>query len=73
MMDGSTFCGGGLLMMIAWGILIILAIVALVKWISRSRKQDTDSDSAMDILRQRYASGDITKEEFEQRKQNLDK
>ena len=72
MMDGSTFCGGGIFMMIAWLILIILAIVALVKWISGSRKQDSDRESAMDILRQRYASGEITKEEFEERKQNLD-
>ena len=58
-------------MMIAWLILIILAIVALVKWIWGSRKQSSDRDSAMDILRDRYASGEISKEEFEQRKQNL--
>jgi putative membrane protein len=58
-------------MMIVWLIVIILIIVALVKWISGPQKQKPNGDSAMDILRQRYARGDITKEEFEERKQNL--
>jgi len=72
MMDGSTFCGGGILMMIAWLILIVLGIVALVKWISGTKDEDSKPDSALEILRRRYASGEITKEEFEERKQNLD-
>ncbi len=70
-MNWSTFCGGGMLMMIIWLILIILLIVALVKWISGFQKQKPNGDSAMGILRQRYARGDITNEEFEERKQNL--
>ena len=71
MMDWSTFGGGGMLMMIAWLILIILGIVALVKWISGTKNENPKPDSAMDILRQRYAGGEITKKEFEERKQNL--
>lgn len=70
-MDWSTFGGGGMLMMIAWLILIILGIVALVKWISGTKNEGSKPDSAMDILRQRYAGGEITKKEFEERKQNL--
>ncbi len=60
-------------MMIAWLILIVLGIVALVKWISGTKDEDSKPDSATEILRQRYASGEITKEEFEERKQNLNK
>ncbi|MBO6585597.1 MAG: SHOCT domain-containing protein [Gracilimonas sp.] len=71
MMDWSTFCGGGMLMMIAWLTLIVLGIVALVKWISGTKGEDSKPDSALEILRKRYASGEITKEEFEERKQNL--
>jgi putative membrane protein len=70
MMNWTAFCGGGIMMFI-WIIVIILVIVALVKWISGSQKQKPNGDSAMDILRQRYAHRDITKEEFQERKQNL--
>lgn len=72
-MNWSTFCGGGMIMMIAWLILIILVIVALVRWISCTKNENPKPDSALDILRKRYASGEITKKEFEERKQNLNK
>ena len=71
MMDGSTFCGGGMLMMIVWLTLVILGIVALFKWISGTKNENPKPDSALEILRNRYAGGEITKEEFEERKQNL--
>jgi putative membrane protein len=71
MMDWSTFCGGGMLMMIAWLTLIVLGIVALVKWISGTINKNSKPDSALEILRNRYARGEISKEEFEKRKQNL--
>ena len=71
MMDWSTFGGGGMLMMIAWLTLIFLGIVALVKWISGTKNENPKPDSALEILRNRYASGEIPKEEFEERKQNL--
>lgn len=70
MMEGMNPCGGTL-MMILWLILIILGIVALVKWIWGTKNKNIDQNSALEILRQRYASGEITKEEFEERKRNL--
>lgn len=70
-MHWSNFYGGGMIMMIAWLILIALAITALVKWIFGSRNGKTNSDSAMDIVRRRYASGEITQEEFDEYKENL--
>ncbi len=33
--------------------------------------QNSSSDSAMEILRRRYASGEISREEFEDRKRDL--
>lgn len=54
--------------MILWPVLIILGIVVLVRWLARSTAaphQDR-SESALDILRKRYARGEIGKEEFEQ-------
>lgn len=73
MMDWTNFCGGGMLMMIAGLILIVLGIVALVKWISGRKNEGPKPDSALDILRDRYARGELTKKEFEERKQNLNR
>jgi putative membrane protein len=60
------------------GVLMILAVL-LIAWgvwlLARGSggQQDTPrrEDSAMRILRERYARGGITKEEFDERKQHL--
>lgn len=70
MMEGMNPCGG-MLMMVVWLILIVLAIIILVKYVSGTKNKNSKSDSALEVLRKRYASGEITKEEFEDRKQNL--
>jgi len=62
-------------MMILWWVLIIVAIIALVRWgISSSaarRGQNQQSKSALDILKERYARGEINKQEYEARKRDL--
>jgi len=40
-------------------------------WPSWAAGQDRPTDAALDILRQRYGRSDITKEEFEEKKQDL--
>jgi len=62
---------GSMLMMIIWLVLIILAIAGVAKWISESKVQNTNYDSPLNILRNRYARGDISKEEFEELKKDL--
>lgn len=64
---------GGFFMLAFW-LLILVGIVLLVRWIweqSGSRERSGASDSAQDILRARYARGEINKEQFEQMKANL--
>lgn len=56
--------------MIVWWILIIAAIVALVTWITRINSAG-ESPSALDILKKRYAGGEISKEEFEEKKKDI--
>jgi len=58
---------------IFWG-LVIWGIVALVRGRSESRGSDSGSsrpDSALEILKRRYAKGEITKEEYEEKKHDL--
>ena len=57
-----------LLMAIGW-LLVIGAVAAGIWWlVNRRRRAD---DTALDILRERYARGEITREEFESRRRDL--
>lgn len=68
-MHDFSFWGGGW-MMIFWILILVLLIVVLVKAVSNNGTQNT-GESPMDILKRRYASGEIDKEEFEERKKEL--
>jgi len=64
---------GGLLMVIFWGSVIVLAVVAL-RWIagnSGQREASPPRQSPLDILKERFARGEIDKKEYEERKKTL--
>ena len=67
---------GSLMMLLFWGGLIIL-IVVVVRWIgsgpTRSGDGAAPGNRALDILEERYARGEIDKEEFEERRRLLSK
>lgn len=71
---GYGFMGGGFgffLMILFWG-LIIWVVVALVQAASGGRLSGgSREDEAMKTLRERYAKGEITKEQFDQMKKDL--
>jgi putative membrane protein len=59
----------GVFMWIFW-ILVIVGVVFLVKWLVQQGKQSLPGreEDPLDILKRRYARGEINKEEFEQKK-----
>ncbi|MEK7609850.1 MAG: SHOCT domain-containing protein [Patescibacteria group bacterium] len=61
---------GGGIMMIAFWILLIAFIVWIVREISGKHLR-LNSSNALDILKERYAKGEINKEEFESKKKDL--
>lgn len=64
---------GALQMLLFW-VLVILGIVVLVKWLAGSpgaAGSPPAGKSAFDILKERYAQGEIDREEFEQKKRDL--
>lgn len=67
---------GGIFMIIFW-ILVIIGLVFLIKWLVQSTKQgsvkfqDNSFNKALDILNERYARGEIDKQEFEEKKKDI--
>ena len=68
-LSGLWHLGIMLLILAFWGV-VIAGIVLGIRWLARQGRE-SKSDPALEILRQRYARGEINKEEFEARKRDL--
>jgi putative membrane protein len=64
-----------LIVMVAFWISVILALIFLIRWLVISARRGVRTtrpeDSALEILRMRYAKGEINKQEFEEKKKDL--
>ncbi|MBI3619554.1 SHOCT domain-containing protein [Candidatus Roizmanbacteria bacterium] len=74
MMDfGFTPLGGyGWFLMILWWGLVIAGIVQLINWLTgQSHRANDHQRSPLEILKERYAKGEIDRNEFENKKKDL--
>lgn len=62
---------GGLWMLLFWGLVIWLIVWAIRKVNQVSKGTNSGGGSALDIAKERYARGEITKAEFDQLKKDL--
>lgn len=73
---------GGIFGLLFW-ILVIIAIIYLIRFIIKGGSQgqhpyhhhhiEMKEDKSMEILKERYAKGEITKEQFDKMKEDLKK
>ncbi len=62
--------GAGLLFMVLFWVLVISGVVYLVRWLMGQGIADRP-ESSLDILKKRYARGEISKQEFEAMRKDL--
>lgn len=62
--------GLGLLFMVLFWVFVIASVIYLVKWLMGQGIAGRQ-ESGLDILKKRYARGEISKQEFDAMKQDL--
>lgn len=71
---GEWSWGMGILHSLLWWAILILGIIVLVRLLGRDSRRGPagpSEDTALDILKKRYARGEIGKTEFEEKKRDL--
>ncbi len=70
---GPGFFGMGFGMLLFWALLVV-GVIVLLRWFATGadrRAPPAEGASALDILAQRYARGEIDRAEFEQKRRDL--
>jgi putative membrane protein len=68
---GMMGYGGMFFGLLFWIVIIVLAYFLIKSLLEKNKTQGVVGKSALDIAKERYAKGEITKEELEEIKKNL--
>lgn len=75
MMGWGNTMFGGIGMLLFWGVIVVLVVLFARSFVGAAGRQSPSlphsGSTALDILQERYAKGEINKEEYEQRKKTL--
>lgn len=75
MLNGQGWAGMGIGMIgmaVFWILILVLIVVLIGRLLSSAGGHDKrHSKTALDILRERYAAGEIQREEYEQKKRDI--
>ena len=75
MMNGQGWAGMGIGMIgvaVFWILILVLIVVLVGRLLGYGGRDDRQPPkNALDILRERYAAGEIEREEYEQKKRDL--
>lgn len=72
MTEGIGMEFGGSFMWLFWIVSIVLIVWAVKLAVGIGSRQEERGRSALDILKERYAKGEIDQAEFEQKRETLD-
>ena len=76
MMGGWGGFGLGWVFMVLWWVVILALVVGLIRWLFTGHANGSGSRPAdkrhMDILKERYARGDIDRETYERMRRELE-
>ncbi len=70
--NSGWWWGFGALHMLLFWVVTILVIAALAKWLFGKPAEGPRPRNALDILKERYARGEINREEYEQKRRDLE-
>lgn len=72
--DGYGWMGFGWVFMVLFWVLIILGVVALLRWLGMGGDASCGAPrkTPLEILQERYARGEIEREEYEQKRRDLE-
>lgn len=73
--DGPWWMGMGFVFMVLFWALIILGAVALLRWlgVSGGGSRDAPRKTPLEVLQERYARGEIERDEYEQKRRDLER
>lgn len=73
MMNGNDWGWWGMAMMLFWAVLLIVVVIVVFRLLKNHEIGTTHKTDPLDIAKERYAKGEITKDQFEQLRKDLSK
>ncbi len=68
---GWGWMAAGWITMLVFWVLVIAGAIVAVRWVSARGVAGRPPETPMEILRRRYAAGELTKEQFESMKRDV--